>query len=489
MEFDTDIFDTGDVDKFIPDTYMDINRLVYDHLNENHAYNAISDGRNQVQHWLSMPSHRSSQQNHDIFDSNPRHNFGTVDSNPHQLSQHDHNTNVHQLSQHDDDTNVHQLSQHDDNTNVHQLSQHDDNTNVQQLSQHDHNTNVQQLSQHDDDDDNTDVQHLPQHDDDDNDTNVHQQPSQHDDDNDTNVHQQLSQHDDDTNVHQQLSQHDDDDTNVHQQLSQHDDDNDTNVHQQPSQHDDNNTNNGRRKSTRNKILLYKNFTMIYDYENEIPHESEDLSSEDSEDESSDNIPNIKLVRSDAGWHVRQSQDLSNTSSNTSTSSIMSKHHGKVKRKPYTCHSKQFQMSPTINMYVERLTSNLDNKVRLIKISGSHHESFCSASDLLSPLLFNNKCNTGRELLDYHSPSEKILMAIPTLRGNNKGQAGNVLTLKGVRKVLTSPKLNRYSLAGYKQWITDNIVMSMEIYNNSCTEEDAMTPRDETEANVTDSLSN
>lgn len=104
-----------------------------------------------------------------------------------------------------------------------------------------------------------------------------------------------------------------------------------------------------------------------------------------------------------------------------------------------------------------LTLQLDDQKRNVRLALYQDQWYVHGCDFLQTI--ERKSNISRLIGKYSSPEEKIMFPVRSKRNNHIGQYANMLSIRGVHRVLLSCTKLRFCPA-LKQWIEDILLPEM-----------------------------
>jgi hypothetical protein len=154
----------------------------------------------------------------------------------------------------------------------------------------------------------------------------------------------------------------------------------------------------------------------------------------------------------------------------STSSVDSHKAGVRKSQPIGTHAIENTGAPvkmakylhvdglTTQVWIEHAVyeeAGIRTDVRMIMYSGAFNGVVVHAGDVGERIVCNRRSNISREFGQYASPTEKILIRIPS-EHRPLGQTGNVLTGYGLIRFLQSKKMRKSENQNYRRWLLHHV---------------------------------
>lgn len=118
---------------------------------------------------------------------------------------------------------------------------------------------------------------------------------------------------------------------------------------------------------------------------------------------------------------------------------------------------------TTRVWIEHATyeeNGVTTDVRLIMYSGAFNGVVVHAGDVGERIVCNRRSNISREFGQYASPTEKILIRVPS-EHRPLGQTGNVLTGFGLIRFMQSKKMRKPENQRYRRWLLHHVYQILQ----------------------------
>jgi len=115
------------------------------------------------------------------------------------------------------------------------------------------------------------------------------------------------------------------------------------------------------------------------------------------------------------------------------------------------------------VWIEHATyeeNGVTTDVRLIMYAGAFNGVVVHAGDVGERIVCNRRSNISREFGQYASPTEKILIRVPS-EHRPLGQTGNVLTGFGLIRFMQSKKMRKPENQRYRRWLLQHVYQILQ----------------------------